>query len=227
MPAGAESPELPTYEEVARYQPQPGERPRLAVLIGSLGARLQELKQKVVAENPQRFGVAVPHTTRPRRGHEKEGVEYHFISKQAFEADLQHNRFLEHGEYKDHLYGTSLGAVRAVVARNKVCVVDVEPEALKQLRTSEFKPYVIFVKPAIQEKRRTPPLSPAREDAATLRDTEQQDMAASAAYVEQRYGHLVDAVLVREDLQGACTQLRALLERLGTDAHWVPVSWVR
>lgn len=222
----SDAPELPTYEEVVRYQPQPGERPRLAVLIGSLGARLQELKQKVVAENPQHFGVAVPHTTRPRRGHEKEGVEYHFVSRQAFEGDLQHHRFLEHGEYNDHLYGTSLGAVRAVVAKNKVCVVDVEPEALKQLRTSEFKPYVIFVKPAVQ-KRRTPPLSPDCEDASGLPDEEQQDVAASAAYVEQEYGHLVDAVLVREDLQGACLQLRALLERLGTDAQWVPAGWVR
>lgn len=32
--AGAESQELLTYEEVARYQQQPGERPRLVVLIG-------------------------------------------------------------------------------------------------------------------------------------------------------------------------------------------------
>ncbi|XP_023574000.1 MAGUK p55 subfamily member 3 isoform X2 [Octodon degus] len=128
VPMGSESLELPTYEEVVRYQPQPGERPRLAVLIGSLGAGLQELKQKLVAENPQRFGVAIPHTTRPRRGHEKEGVEYHFVSRQAFEADLQHNRFVEYGEYKEHLYGTSLGAVRAVMARSKVCVLDVEPE---------------------------------------------------------------------------------------------------
>ena len=39
-------------------------------------------------------------------------------------------------------------------------------QALPQLRTSEFKPYVIFVKPAIQEKRKTPPMSPACEDAA-------------------------------------------------------------
>ncbi|XP_063107728.1 MAGUK p55 subfamily member 3 isoform X2 [Cavia porcellus] len=216
VPVGSEPLELPTYEEVAQYQPQPGERPRLAVLIGSLGAQLQELKQKLVAENPQRFGVAVPHTTRPRRSHEKEGVEYHFVS-----------RFLEHGEYKEHLYGTSLGAVRAVLARNKVCVVDVEPEALKQLWTSEFKPYVILVKPVVQERRKTPPLSPASEDEAALPDEEQQDVAASAAYMDQHYGHLADAVLVREDLQGACTQLRALLERLGTDAQWVPVGWVR
>ncbi|MBZ3887391.1 MAGUK p55 subfamily member 3 [Sciurus carolinensis] len=227
MCASAESPELLTYEEVARYQQQPGERPRLVVLIGSLGARLHELKQKVVAENPQRFGVAVPHTTRPRKSHEKEGVEYHFVSKQAFEADLHHSKFLEHGEYKENLYGTSLEAIRAVMARNKVCLVDVEPEALKHLRTSEFKPYVIFVKPAIQEKRKTPPMSPACEDTATPLDEEQQEMAASAAFIDQHYGHLMDAVLVKEDLQGACSQLKVLLEKLSKDTHWVPVSWVR
>ncbi|PNI17572.1 MPP3 isoform 6 [Pan troglodytes] len=227
MSSGAESPELLTYEEVARYQHQPGERPRLVVLIGSLGARLHELKQKVVAENPQHFGVAVPHTTRPRKSHEKEGVEYHFVSKQAFEADLHHNKFLEHGEYKENLYGTSLEAIQAVMAKNKVCLVDVEPEALKQLRTSEFKPYIIFVKPAIQEKRKTPPMSPACEDTAAPFDEQQQEMAASAAFIDQHYGHLVDAVLVKEDLQGAYSQLKVVLEKLSKDTHWVPVSWVR
>uniref|UniRef100_A0A2K6U3F8 MAGUK p55 scaffold protein 3 n=1 Tax=Saimiri boliviensis boliviensis TaxID=39432 RepID=A0A2K6U3F8_SAIBB len=227
MTSGAESAELLTYEEVARYQHQPGELPRLVVLIGSLGARLHELKQKVVAENPQHFGVAVPHTTRPRKSHEKEGVEYHFVSKQAFEADLHHNKFLEHGEYKENLYGTSLEAIQAVMAKNKICLVDVEPEALKQLRTSEFKPYIIFVKPAIQEKRKTPPMSPACEDTAAPLDEQQQEMAASAAFIDQHYGHLVDAVLVKEDLQGAYSQLIVVLEKLSKDTHWVPVSWVR
>ncbi|XP_019607799.1 MAGUK p55 subfamily member 3 isoform X3 [Rhinolophus sinicus] len=227
MSTVAESLELLTYEEVTRYQQQPGERLRLVVLIGSLGARLHELKQKVVAENPQHFGVAVPHTTRPRKSHEKEGVEYHFVSKQAFEADLHHNKFLEHGEYKENLYGTSLDAIQAVMAKNKVCLVDVAPDALRQLRTSEFKPYVIFVKPAIQEKRKTPPMSPTCEDTAAPLDEEQQEMATSAAFIDQHYGHLVDAVLVKEDLQSAHSQLSGLLEKLSKDTHWVPISWVR
>nr|XP_011718797.2 MAGUK p55 subfamily member 3 isoform X3 [Macaca nemestrina]XP_015294037.2 MAGUK p55 subfamily member 3 isoform X5 [Macaca fascicularis]XP_028692383.1 MAGUK p55 subfamily member 3 isoform X4 [Macaca mulatta] len=166
-------------------------------------------------------------TTRPRKSHEKEGVEYHFVSKQAFEADLHHNKFLEHGEYKENFYGTSLEAIQAVMAKNKVCLVDVEPEALKQLRTSEFKPYIIFVKPAIQEKRKTPPMSPACEDTAAPFDEQQQEMAASAAFIDQHYGHLVDAVLVKEDLQGAYSQLKVVLEKLSKDTHWVPVSWVR
>ncbi|KAH0503945.1 MAGUK p55 subfamily member 3 [Microtus ochrogaster] len=203
--AGAESQELLTYEEVARYQQQPGERPRLVVLIGSLGAHLHELKQRMVAEDPQHFGVAVPRKT----------------------AYVRACMFLEHGEYKENLYGTSLEAIQAVMAKNKICLVDVEPEALRHLRTPEFKPYIIFVKPAIQEKRKTPPVSPDSEGTAARLDEQQQEMAASAAFIDQHYGHLIDAVLVREDLQGICSQLRAVLEKLSKDTYWVPIDWVR
>ncbi|XP_036612232.1 MAGUK p55 subfamily member 3 isoform X2 [Trichosurus vulpecula] len=222
-----EPPELLTYEEVSKYQHQPGERHRLVVLIGSVGARLNELKQKVVAENPQQYGVAVPHTTRTRKSHEKEGVEYNFVSKQAFEADLHHNKFLEHGEYKENLYGTSLEAIQSVMAQNKVCLVDVEPEALKQLRTPEFKPYIIFVKPCIQEGKRNSPMSPTSEETSGSLSEEQLEMVSSAAFIDQHYGHLVDAVLVNEDLQSTYNELKGLLEKLSKDSQWVPVSWVR
>lgn len=47
-----------------------------------------------------------------------------------------------------------------------VILLNFYSQALKQLRTSEFKPYVIFVKPAMPEKRKTPPMSPAGEDSA-------------------------------------------------------------
>lgn len=208
---------------------RPQDKPRLVVLIGSLGARINELKQKVIAENPHRYGVAVPHTTRPRKIHEKEGVEYHFISKQAFEADIQSNKFIEHGEYKNNQYGTSLESIRSVLARNKVCLVDVQPEALKILRTAEFKPYVIFVKPRIPEirRQRSSPTSPGRGDNGQITDEDLQDMRQSAEQMDQQYGHLVDRVLVKEDSASACVELRNILERLEREPQWVPVSWVR
>lgn len=37
-------------------------------------------------------------------------------------------RFLEYGEYKDNLYGTSLESIHKVLAQNKVCLMDVQPE---------------------------------------------------------------------------------------------------
>ncbi|XP_022524570.1 MAGUK p55 subfamily member 3 isoform X3 [Astyanax mexicanus] len=222
-------PEFLTYKEVTRYQQKPSEKPRLVVLIGSLGARINELKQKVIAESPHRYGVAVPHTTRPRKSHEKEGVEYHFISKQAFEADIQSNKFIEYGEYKENQYGTSLESIRSVLSRNKMCLVDVQPEALKVLRTAEFKPYVIFVKPYLPEGRRhrSRAASPEGGDNGHLTDEDLAEMRHSAEQMEQQYSHLVDWILVKEDSASACVELRHILERLEREPQWVPVSWVR
>lgn len=67
----------------------------------------------------------------------------------------------------------------------------------------------------------------APQASLSLQDEEQQEMSASAAFIDQHYGHLVDAVLVKEDLQSAYSQLRVLLDKLSKDAHWVPISWVR
>lgn len=38
------------------------------------------------------------------------------------------SRFIEHGEYKENQYGTSIEAIRSVQAKNKMCLVDVQPE---------------------------------------------------------------------------------------------------
>uniref|UniRef100_A0A8C5FR82 MAGUK p55 scaffold protein 3b n=1 Tax=Gadus morhua TaxID=8049 RepID=A0A8C5FR82_GADMO len=212
------------YEEVTRYQPRRGERARLIVLIGSLGARINELKQKVIAENPRHYGLAVPHTTRARKSQEREGVEYHFITKAAFELDVQNNKFIEFGEYKDNLYGTSLESIRSVLDRSKVCLVDVHAEALKSLRTAEFRPYVVFVRPRVPSShcRR---LGSTSSLSTTITDLE--EMRQSAEQMDDLHGHWVDYVLVKEEPAGALLELQGLLERVTTEPHWVPVSWVR
>ncbi|KAF7239771.1 MAGUK p55 subfamily member 3, partial [Varanus komodoensis] len=163
-------------------------------------------------------------TTRSKKSHEKEGVEYNFVSKQSFETDVQHNKFVEHGEYKENLYGTSLEAIQSVMSKNKICLVDVVPEAVKHLRTAEFKPYVVFVKPLVLEKKKNAQMSLLTEEIFVPLDEEQQEMVNSAAFIEEQYGHLIDTVLVKEDLHSACSQLKTILEKLSTDSFWVPVS---
>ncbi|XP_070707923.1 MAGUK p55 subfamily member 3-like [Pempheris klunzingeri] len=214
------------YEEVTQYQHRPGERPRLIVLIGSLGARITELKQKVIAENPRRYGLAVPHTTRARKSHEREGVEYHFITKATFEADIQNGKFIEYGEYKDNLYGTSLESIRRVLDQNKVCLVDVQPEALKTLRTAEFKPFVIFVRPRIYDNQRKL-LGSSSSLSSGITEEDLQEMKQSAERMDESNGHWVDYVLLKEDPVSALAELQVVLERVLKEPQWVPVSWVR
>lgn len=43
-------------------------------------------------------------------------------------------RFIEFGEYNDNLYGTSLESIRRILAQNKSCVVDVQPEVSAELQ---------------------------------------------------------------------------------------------
>ncbi|XP_038591250.1 MAGUK p55 subfamily member 3-like isoform X3 [Micropterus salmoides] len=222
----ANNTEFLIYEEVTQYLPRPGERPRLIVLIGSLGARITELKQKVIAENPRRYVLAVPHTTRARKSHEREGVEYHFITKAAFEADIQNGKFIEYGEYKDNLYGTSLVSIQKVLDQNKVCLVDVQPEALKTLRTAEFKPYVIFVRPRICDSQKKP-LGSSSSLSLAITEEDLQEMKQSAKRMDECYGCWVDYMLVKEDPVSALAELQVVLERVQMEPQWVPVSWVR
>ncbi|KAM9773346.1 MAGUK p55 subfamily member 3-like isoform 3-T3 [Syngnathus typhle] len=213
------------YEEVTLYLP--GDRPRLVVLLGSLGSRIAELKQKVIADNPRLYGLAVPHTTRPRKSHEREGVEYHFITRTSFEAGIHDGKFIEYGEYKENLYGTSLESIHRILLQNKICLVDVQPEALKVLRTPAFKPYVIFVRPYVLDSEKKSLSSCSSLVSVAVTEQDLTDMRQSAELLEQRYGHWLDYVLVKEDPFSATAELHAVLERVRLEPQWVPVSWLR
>ncbi|XP_054378101.1 MAGUK p55 subfamily member 7 isoform X5 [Pongo abelii] len=160
--------DVPTYEEVTPYRRQTNEKYRLVVLVGPVGVGLNELKRKLLISDTQHYGVTVPHTTRARRSQESDGVEYIFISKHLFETDVQNNKFIEYGEYKNNYYGTSIDSVRSVLAKNKVCLLDVQPHTVKHLRTLEFKPYVIFIKPPsierLRETRKNAKIISSRDD---------------------------------------------------------------
>ncbi|XP_068160175.1 MAGUK p55 subfamily member 7 isoform X2 [Antennarius striatus] len=224
--------DVPTYEEVTRYQRPNGAKYRLVVLVGPQGVGLNELKRKLLISDPQHFSVTIPHTSRAKRNQESDGVEYHFISKHLFETDIRNNKFIEYGEYKGNYYGTSLDSVRAVLSRNKVCLLDVQPHTIKHLRTAEFKPVIVFVKPPtierLRETRQNAKVISNKDDKGTAKSfTEEdfQEMVRSAQVMENQYGHLFEKVIVNDDLSTAFGELRLTLRKVETETHWVPVSW--
>lgn len=67
-------------------------------------------------------------TTRSRRDHEVAGRDYHFVSRQAFEADIAAGKFIEHGEFEKNLYGTSIDSVRQVINSGKICLLSLRTQ---------------------------------------------------------------------------------------------------
>ncbi|XP_066441792.1 MAGUK p55 subfamily member 7 isoform X1 [Eleutherodactylus coqui] len=225
--------DVPTFEEVSLFQRQPNEKYRLIVLVGPVGVGLNELKRKVLISNTQHYGVTVPHTTRGKRTQECDGVEYIFISKHLFEADIHNNKFIEYGEYKNNYYGTSIDSVRSVLAKNKVCLLDIQPHSIKHLRTYEFKPFVIFIKPPsierLRETRKNAKVISSKDERASSKPFSEEDfdeMIRSAQVMEVQYGHYFDKIIVNDDLSAAYNELKSSLDRLETDSFWVPVSWL-
>uniref|UniRef100_A0A8C2DGB7 Membrane protein, palmitoylated 7a (MAGUK p55 subfamily member 7) n=1 Tax=Cyprinus carpio TaxID=7962 RepID=A0A8C2DGB7_CYPCA len=224
--------DVPTYEEVTAYHRKHGDRHRLVVLVGPTGVGLNELKRKLLISDPQHFSVTIPHTSRSKRHQESDGVEYYFISKHLFDADIQNNKFIEHGEYKGNYYGTSFDSVRSVLSKNKVCLLDVQPHTLKHLRTAEFKPYVVFVKPPsierLRETRKNTKVISGKDDKDSSKPFSEEDfqeMISTAQMMENQYGHLFDKVIVNDDLTIAFNELKQALRKVETEAHWVPISW--
>ncbi|KAK6492253.1 MAGUK p55 subfamily member 7-like isoform X6 [Huso huso] len=225
--------DVPTYEEVTPYQRQSSDKYRLVVLVGPVGVGLNELKRKLLVSDPQHYGVTVPYTTRPKRSQESDGVEYHFISKHLFETDIQNNKFIEYGEYKGNYYGTSLDSIRSVLMKNKVCLLDVQSHTIKHLRTSEFKPFVIFVKPPpierLRETRKNGKVISSKDDKSSAKSfTEEdfQEMISAAQMMENQHGHLFEKVIVNDDLVTAFNEMKTALKKLEVETHWVPVSWI-
>ncbi|XP_077364939.1 MAGUK p55 subfamily member 7 isoform X4 [Festucalex cinctus] len=224
--------DVPTYEEVTKYQRQGRARHRLVILVGPTGVGLNELKRKLLISDPQHFSVTIPHTSRPKKNLENDGVEYHFISKQLFETDIHNNKFIEFGEYKGNYYGTSLDSIRSVLSKNKVCLLDVQPHTLKHLRTAEFKPFVVFVKPPtverLRETRTTAKVISGKDDKGSAKSFTEEDfeeMVATAQTMENQYGHLFEKVIINDNLSEAFGELRVALKKVEMDTQWVPVSW--
>ncbi|XP_075068111.1 MAGUK p55 subfamily member 7 isoform X2 [Mixophyes fleayi] len=225
--------DVPTFEEVALYQRQPNEKYRLIVLVGPVGVGLNELKRKVLISDTQHYGGTVPHTTRGKRNQECDGLEYIFISKHLFETDIHNNKFIEYGEYKNNYYGTSIDSVHSVLAKNKVCLLDIQPHSIKHLRTYEFKPFVIFIKPPsierLRETRKNSKVISSKDERGSSKhftEDDFEDMIRSAQVMEVQYDHFFDKVIINDDLTTAYNELKSTLARLETDSSWVPVSWL-
>lgn len=60
-------------------------------------------------------------------------------------VDIKAHEYLEYGTHEDAMYGTKLDTIRRIHSEGKMAILDVEPQALKILRTAEFTPYVVFI----------------------------------------------------------------------------------
>ncbi|XP_039445756.1 MAGUK p55 subfamily member 7 isoform X2 [Culex pipiens pallens] len=224
---------IATYEEVAKLYPRPGVF-RPIVLIGAPGIGRNELKRRLVARDPEKYKSPVPYTTRSMRPGEVAGREYLFVTREKMEADIAAGKFIEYGEYKGHLYGTSGESVKSIVNAGCVCVLSPHYQALKTLRTAQLKPYIVHIRPPPTfeslKQTRTKARAKSTFDETNSRgftDDEFQEMIKSDERINFLYGHFCDDEILNGDLTEAFEKLVELAAKSESEPLWAPTSWVQ
>lgn len=202
--------DLVTYEEVVRL---PSFLRKTLVLLGAHGVGRRHIKNTLIARHPDKYAYPIPHTTRPPRTDEENGRNYYFVSNDEMMADIAANEYLEYGSHEEAMYGTKLETIRKIHAEGRVAILDVEPQALKMLRTSEFAPFVVFI------------AAPHLNNLADF-DGSLERLAKESELLRQAYGHYFDLTIVNNDIDETIASLERAIERVHSTPQWIPVSWV-
>ncbi len=90
---------------------------------------------------------SISHTSRPPRGSEQDGVDYHFVSRSTFRETIEKNAFLEWAEVHGHLYGTSLAAINKQASAGFDILMDVDSQGGRNVKRQFPDSVLIFLLP--------------------------------------------------------------------------------
>jgi guanylate kinase len=120
---------------------------KLFVISAPSGTGKTTLLGRVMAQLPG-LTFSVSHTTRSPRPGERNGIDYHYVSKVEFLAMIDQGLFLEHAEVHGNLYGTSRAAIDQQCRAGVDVILDIDVQGASILRRSrQVEATYIFISP--------------------------------------------------------------------------------
>lgn len=89
---------------------------------------------RALRQGTQGLGYSVSHTTRPPRGSEQDGIDYHFVDKQTFNRMIQSGEFVEWARVYDQFYGTSFANLESQTEQGLDVVLDLDSRGARNTR---------------------------------------------------------------------------------------------
>ncbi|THD23833.1 Membrane protein palmitoylated 2a (MAGUK p55 subfamily member 2) [Fasciola hepatica] len=221
-----ENKDLVLYEEVALIS---GFQRPVICLIGASGVGRRSLRRMLVRSNPERYGLPVLHTTKePDADDEEDDTEFVLDTHVNMESDDLHNKYLEFGEYEGHYYGTKLDSIRQVVATGRTCLLTCNVQVVPKIRNSEFMPFVVFLAaPSVSCMKAMYEYGMSmRFTDKWKRDENFRHTLEASKHIEQNYRHLLDMIMLCDNIEANFERLSQALNDLLTQPQWVPARWL-
>jgi len=119
---------------------------QLYVISGPSGAGKSSII-KLLRKDMKGLGYSISHTSREPRGHEVNGIDYHFVNRDTFKRMIDDEAFAEWAEVYDDLYGTSFSGLRGQMDLGLDVVMDLDSEGAKNINRRFSGSILIYVLP--------------------------------------------------------------------------------
>jgi guanylate kinase len=152
-----------------------------------------------------RMALSVSHTTRAMRPGEENGVHYHFVSKDEFQALIARDAFFEWAEVFGNYYGTSKELIEQALAQGIDVFLDIDWQGARQIRELYSETQSIFV---------LPPSLPVLEQRLIGRGQDSDEVIAkrmAQAVSEMSHYPEYDYLIINDDFELALQQLQAIV----------------
>ena len=163
---------------------------------------------KALMEQDQRVEVSVSHTTRPQRPGEVEGVNYFFISTEAFHEMREAGGFFESAEVFGHLYGTSLTQLEARLSDGADVILEIDWQGAQQVRKLLPDSAWLFILPPSLEALKSRLQTRGQDAEDTI------DIRMRAARDEMSHWDEADYLIINDQFDAALEALQALVRSL-------------
>jgi len=119
---------------------------RVFVITGPSGVGKGTLIRGLMERVPK-LELSVSATTRAPRPGERDGVDYHFLTREEFNGRVKRGEFVEHADYAGRSYGTLRSELEARVAAGVPVVLEIEVQGARQVRAAMPEALQVFIAP--------------------------------------------------------------------------------
>ncbi len=157
---------------------------------------------------------SISYTTRSARGSEQNGREYHFISRDAFEAMIERDEFLEHALVFGNYYGTAKHVFEQAARRGNDVLLDIDVQGERQVKHSMPDSVSIFVLPPSRAELESRLRKRSISDNVRSEEIIQRRLDTARREIENYPNY--DYILVNDHLEESVDRLQAIVlgERL-------------
>lgn len=181
--------------------------PRVFVISGPSGVGKGTICAFLRERLADKVALSVSATSRPARPNERDGVDYHFRTREEFERMIRDHEFVEYAEYNGNYYGTPVSSIRDRLAVGASVLLEIEVQGAMQVKQAFHDACLIFIDPPSMDALAARLAGRGTNDSADI----QSRLKIAQEELDQR-GQF-DHVITNDDLDTCQQAVLAIIEK--------------